>query len=376
MGPLQGLKVVEFAGIGPAPMCAMLLADLGATVLRIDRPVPADVGIDKPLRYNLLLRSRPAISVDLKHPEGVAFALELLAAADICIEGFRPGTMERIGLGPDVCLAANPRLVYGRMTGWGQRGPLAPTAGHDLNYIALSGALHAIGRQGQPPTPPLNLVGDFGGGAMLMAFGLLAALHSARAGGRGQVVDAAMLDGAALLMTSFFGLHAAGLHSDQRGSNVLDSGAPYYDVYECADGRWLGVAPIEGKFRREFLQRLDLVHLEDADMDAFRRAVADRIRGRGRDEWQAVFEGSDACVSPVLSMGEAPAHPHNRAREVFVDVDGVTQPAPAPRFSATPTARPTPPRATDADLEGALQPWDCTSERLAQLRALQVLRAA
>jgi len=376
MGPLQGVKVIEFAGIGPAPMCAMLLADLGATVLRIDRPVPADVGIDKPLKYNLLLRGRSAISVDLKHPEGVAFVLELLSRADLCIEGFRPGTMERIGLGPDACLAANPRLVYGRMTGWGQDGPLAPTAGHDLNYIALSGALHAIGRRGQPPTPPLNLVGDFGGGALLMAFGLLAALHAARGTGRGQVVDAAMLDGAALLMTSFFGLHAAGLHSDQRGSNVLDSGAPYYDVYECADGRWLGVAPIEAKFRREFLQRLDLAHLEGTDADSFREAVAARLRSRSRDEWQVLFEGSDACVSPVLSMAEAPGHPHNRARRVFVEVDGVTQPAPAPRFSATPTALPTPPRATDADADQALAAWACAPERLAQLRALRVLRAS
>jgi alpha-methylacyl-CoA racemase len=377
MGPLSGLKVVEFAGIGPAPMCAMLLADLGATVIRVDRPLPADIGIEKPLRYNLLLRNRSSISVDLKRPEGVAFALELLGNSDICIEGFRPGTMERIGLGPDTCLAANPRLVYGRMTGWGQSGPLSNTAGHDLNYISLSGALHAIGRKGQPPTPPLNLVGDFGGGAMLLAFGLLAALHSAKASGKGQVVDAAMLDGAALLMTSFFGLHAAGLHGEERGTNILDSGAPYYDVYECADGRWLGVAPIERKFREEFLRMLGLEHLQDTtDLAQFRRTVAERIRSRSRDEWQTLFDGSDACVSPVLSMGEAPQHPQNRLREVFVEVDGVVQPAPAPRFSATPTARPIPPSATDTDPDSALAPWGCAAGRIAQLQDLGILRAA
>lgn len=376
MGPLEGVKVVEFAGIGPAPMAAMLLADLGATVIRLDRPIPSDLGLKKPLKFNLLLRNRPSISVDLKGPAGLGFALELIEQSDVSIEGFRPGTMERIGLGPDVCLARNPRLVYGRMTGWGQTGPLALSAGHDLNYIALSGALHAIGRKGQPPTPPLNLVGDFGGGAMLLAFGLLAAVLSARSSGSGQVVDAAMLDGSATLMTSFFGLHAAGLHSDSRGTNILDSGAPYYDVYECADGKYIGVAPIEEKFRKQFFDMLGLqpADCDQADADGMRNAIASRVRTRRRDEWQALFDGSDACVSPVLSMAEAPAHPHNRARNVFVEVDGVVQPAPAPRFSGTPAAHPMAPRANDSDLEAALEPWGFEPGRIAELRAAGVLR--
>ena len=381
MGPLDGLKVVEFGGIGPSPMCAMLLADLGATVLRLDRPESSDLGIEKPLRYNLLLRGRPSISVDLKSQRGVGFALDLIERAEIVIEGFRPGVMERMGLGPEVCLARNPALVYGRMTGWGQDGPLSRAAGHDLNYIAITGALDAIGRAGGPPTPPLNLVGDFGGGALYLAFGLLAALTSARSTGRGQVVDAAMVDGAASLMTTFFGLHAAGLYRPERGTNVLDSGAPYYDVYECADGRYIAVAPIEMKFRREFLERLGLLGSvpdgqDRSDWPRLRAALSERIKSKTQAEWVEVFEGSDACVSPVLTMGEALHHPHNVARKTFVNVEGVDQPGPAPRFSQTVASPSRPPQATDADLTGALAAWGYKPGSLDDLIAASVIGAA
>lgn len=374
MGPLQGVKVIEFAGIGPAPMCAMLLADLGATVLRIDRPEPAKIGIERPLRFNTLLRNRPSMSLDLKKPESVGFAMELIANSDVLIEGFRPGTMERLGLGPTPCLEVNPRLVYGRMTGWGQAGPLAHTAGHDLNYIALSGALHAIGRKGQPPTPPLNLVGDFGGGAVMLAFGLLAGVIHARTSGVGQVVDAAMLDGAATLMTSFFGMHAAGLLNAERGSNVLDSGSHYYDVYECADGKYLSVAPIESKFRTEFFQLLEISPHPTGGETALRAQIAERIRTRTQSEWQSLFDGTDACVSPVLSYADVAQHPHNKARNVFVEIDGVTQPAPAPRFSATPAQLPTPPAHPDANLFEALSPWGLDQQRIDGLVSRSILR--
>lgn len=381
MGPLDGVKVVEFGGIGPSPMCAMLLADLGATVLRLDRPEVADLGIEKPLKYNLLLRGRPSISVDLKSEKGVAFALELIDRADIVIEGFRPGVMERMGLGPDVCIARRPTLVYGRMTGWGQTGPLAHTAGHDLNYIAITGALDAIGRAGSPPTPPLNLVGDFGGGALYLAFGLLAALTSARQTGQGQVVDAAMVDGAASLMTAFFGLNAAGLYHAERGSNVLDSGAPYYDVYECADGRYIAAAPIEMKFRREFLERLGLLGTvpdgrDRATWPQLRQALTDRIKSKTQAEWVAIFEGSDACVSPVLTMAEALRHPHNVARHAFANIEGVEQPGPAPRFSHTAATISSAPQATDADLTGALSAWGYAPDRVDSMIASGVIGAA
>jgi alpha-methylacyl-CoA racemase len=371
-GPLSGVKAIEFGGIGPSPMCAMLLADLGATVLRLDRPEASGLGIEKPLRYNLLLRGRPCISVDLKNPDGVAFAGDLVQHADILIEGFRPGVMERIGLGPKVCLMRNPKLVYGRMTGWGQDGPLSSTAGHDLNYIALTGALDAIGRKGCPPTPPLNLVGDFGGGALYLAFGLMAALVSARSSGKGQVVDAAMVDGVASLMTTFFGLQAAGLYKPERGTNVLDSGAPYYDVYECADGRYLAVAPIEMKFRREFLNRLGLLGSvpdgqDPASWPELRKALTERIKSKTQSEWVAVFDGSDACVTPVLTMAEAIHHPHNIARNTFVNVDGVSQPAPAPRFGRETPALPLPPQLMDADVAAALAPWGLGHDRIADL---------
>lgn len=339
-GPLAGFKVVEFAGIGPGPFCAMLLADLGAEVLCIARP--GGQGAAGPV----LGRSRQTVEIDLRQPEGAQQALALVAKADALIEGFRPGVMERLGLGPDVCLAANPRLVYGRMTGWGQHGPLAHAAGHDINYIAITGALQAIGRRGEAPVPPLNYVGDFGGGAMLLAVGLLSALLEAGRSGQGQVVDAAMTDGAALLSAMMFGFKAQGQWRNERGTNLLDGGAFFYDTYACADGRYLALGPIEPQFYAELRQRVGLADDPDFDrqMDprawpALREKLAAVLRTRTRDEWCAVLEGTDACVAPVLDWDEAPRHPHNVARQTFVSVDGVVQPAPAPRFSrSTPDA--------------------------------------
>jgi len=379
MGPLAGVKVVELAGIGPAPMCAMLLADLGATVLRIDRTQPVDLGVPRPRRFMPLLRSRRAIALDLKRPDAVALVLRLAASSDALIEGYRPGVMERLGLGPEICLQRNPRLVYGRMTGWGREGPLAQAAGHDLNYVALTGALHAIGREGAPPTPPLTLVGDYGGGALYLALGLLAGIIEARGSGQGQVVDSAIVDGAASLMTSAYGMHAAGLFSSQRGTNVLDSGAPYYEVYQCADGEWVSVAPIERRFHDELLVRLgfDPKQFPDpADREQWPRAkalLAAKFRTRTRQEWCALLEGTDACFAPVLSMAEAPRHPHLAGRGTFVEVDGVVQPAPAPRFSRTVPELPGPPAdpARDDPVE-ALAPW-LAADEVAQLRAAGTL---
>lgn len=379
MGPLAGYRILEFAGIGPGPFAAMLLADMGATVLRLDRPAPAeDLGIERPERFNLLNRGRRSAAVDLKRPDGVALALDLVGRADALIEGFRPGTMERLGLGPEVCLARNPRLVYGRMTGWGQDGPLAKAAGHDLNYIALAGALHAIGRAGQKPTPPLNLVGDYGGGALYLAFGLVCALLEAKGSGRGQVVDAAMVDGAASLMTPFYGLVASGTHDRPRGENQLDSGAAWYEVYECADGRWLSVAPIERRFRREFFRLIGLDAAapdgdDPADGPELKRLIAARIAEKPLAEWCAVLEGTDACAAPVLSLAEAPSHPHARARGSFVEIDGILQPAPAPRFSRTMPATPAPPEPAGAGTEEALREWGIDAEKVVRLRSAGVI---
>lgn len=378
-GPLAGYRVVEFAGIGPGPLCAMLLADMGATVLRLERPEPSGLGIERPERYNLPNRGRPSAILDLKNPAARAAALELIERADALIEGFRPGTMERLGLGPDACLARNPRLVYGRMTGWGQEGPLAHAAGHDLNYIALVGALDAIGRAGAPPTPPLNLIGDYGGGSLYLAFGIVCALLEARASQRGQVVDAAMIDGAASLMVPFYGLHAAGLQAGPRGTNTLDSGAPYYEVYECSDGLYLSVAAIEKKFRAELFRRIDVPQeWVDAADDRARWAelktlLAARFRTRPRAAWCELLEGTDACVAPVITTREAPAHPHHRARATFVEIDGVVQPAPAPRFSRTVPATPTPPELPGTSTVPALREWGFSAERIAELQAARAL---
>lgn len=375
MGPLTGYRIVEFAGIGPAPLCAMLLADMGASVLRIDRPTESNLGVPRPERFNLSNRGRPSAAIDLKRPEGIELALDVVAKADALIEGFRPGTMERLGLGPDECLARNPRLVFGRMTGWGQDGPLAHAAGHDLNYIALTGALHAIGRAGQPPTPPLNLVGDYGGGALYLAFGLACALLETQKSGKGQVVDAAMIDGAASLMTPFYGLHAAGLHSERRGENMLDSGAPFYDVYVCADGEYISVAPIEAKFRSEFYERIGIEEaklpnvFDRKNWPAIKKEIAAKIATRTRDEWCKLLEGTDACFAPVLSMSEAPQHPHHRARDTFVEIDGIVQPAPAPRFSRTKPGVPTPPEPPGASTEQALAEWGIPAGRIESLRS-------
>jgi len=378
-GPLAGLRVVEMAGIGPAPMAAMLLADLGATVIRIERQAPTGLGVPRPPKFNLLNRNRHSASFDLKSKEGIDATLELIEQADALIEGFRPGTMERLGLGPDVCLARNPKLVYGRMTGWGQEGPLAKIAGHDMNYLGLTGALAAIGRKDQLPSPPLNLVADYGGGALYLAFGVVSAILSARQTGEGQVVDTAMVDGAASLMLSAYGLHAAGLYSDKRGDNILDSGAPWYDVYECADGGLLAVAPIEQKFRDEFYQILgiDRASLGDdddkANWPAVREVLTAKIREKTRAEWEKAFEGSDACVSPVLDMAEAPTHPHIAARGTFIEIDGVSQPGPAPRFSRTVPAKPTGPELPGAGTEAALAEWGFSAERIADMKARGVV---
>ena len=380
MGPLAGVKVIEFAGIGPAPMAAMMLAEMGATVLRIDRVNDSGLGIPLATRFETLKRGRPIIRLDLKQPEAVALALRLIEQADALIEGFRPKVMERLGLGPDVCLARNPRLVFGRVTGWGQEGPLAHAAGHDLNYIALTGALHAIGRAGAPPTPPLNLVGDFGGGALYIVVGVLAAIIEARQSGRGQVVDAAMVDGAASLMTSIYGAKASGRLSGPRGTNITDSGAYFYEVYECADGRYVSVAAIEAKFHAELLRLLEIdpeTMPPQMDRDRWPEAkarLAARFRTRTRDEWCALLEGSDACFAPVLSMDEAAEHPHNRARNAFVELDGVTQPAPAPRFSRSALAAPRAPEQAGAvDARGVLAEWGIAGREVEAALAAGVL---
>ena len=371
MGPLAGIRIVEFAGIGPGPMAAMLLADLGAEVIRVDRLEPSGLGVDKPMRFDLLLRGRGAIALDLKHPDGIELALSLLEAADGCIEGFRPGTMERLGLGPEVALARNPRLVYGRMTGFGQSGPLAKAAGHDLNYIAISGALAAIGRQGQAPTPPMNLLGDFAGGSLYLVVGMLAAFLEAKTSGRGQVVDAAVSDGTAHLMTMIYGLHAAGMWKLERGTNLLDGGSPIYEVYACADGRFVSIAPIELKFRRELFQRLGL-EAEPNASDLGEKLTA-LFKTRTSQEWCGLLEGTDACFAPVLDMADAPAHRHNAERGTFVEVEGVVQPAAAPRFSRSEPAPPKPPENPGEGGRRTMLDWGIGEARIAACEASGVL---
>ena len=374
-GPLTGLRVVELAGIGPGPMCALLLSDMGAEVLRVDRTADMNLGIPKPTRFDLLNRGRRSVAIDLKQPAGVEAVLRLVERADALIEGFRPGVTERLGVGPDACWARNPRLVYGRMTGWGQDGPLAQAAGHDWNYIAITGALHMIGRDGDRPVPPLNLVGDFGGGALYLAMGLLAGIIEARQSGRGQVVDAAITDGTASLMTLFWGLHGAGLWKDERGRNVLDTGAHFGEVYETKDGKYITILSLEPKFYAELLRRIGLPTTDLPEQNdqrgwpAMKERFAAIFRTKTRDEWCALLEGTDACFAPVLSLAEAPTHPHNVARQTFVTVDGVVQPAPAPRFSRTPGAIQRPPaRAGDHTDEG-LRDWGFSADEVAQLRA-------
>ena len=376
MGPLAGIRIIEMAGIGPAPFAAMLFADMGAEVIRIDRKAPpGDSAFDTLKSYGFLNRGRRSLALDLKKPAAVAALLKLVDSADALIEGFRPGVMERLGLGPDVCLARKQSLVYGRITGWGQTGPLAQTAGHDINYIALTGALHAIGKKEQP-MPPLNVVGDFGGGAMFLAFGVLAALLEARSSGKGQVVDAAMTDGAALLTAMQYSFKAAGHWSNQRESNLLDGGAPFYGTYRCADGKWLAVGPIEPQFHDVLLEKLGLPAVEFADRwneaawPRLRARLEETFATRTRDDWCALLERTDACVAPVLDLDEAPRHPHNVARATFVEHAGITQPAPAPRFSRTPPRirRPASAAAGEHSQE-ILADWGFAAEEIAALAA-------
>ncbi|MBY8821417.1 CaiB/BaiF CoA transferase family protein [Sphingomonas colocasiae] len=373
-GPLGGLKVVEFAGIGPGPFCGMLLSDLGADVIRIDRKVPGNDGVGvSGSPHAVTERGRRSIALDLKRPEAIETCLTLMERADATFEGFRPGVMERLGLGPNVALARNPKLVYGRMTGWGQTGPYAPLAGHDINYISISGALDAIGLQDKP-VPPLNLVGDFGGGALYLAFGLLAGVLHARETGIGQVIDCAMSDGAASLMAMFYGFRARGMWNGGREGNLLDGGAHFYGTYQCADGKWISLGPIEPQFYAAFRK---LAGIDDPAFDAqadrsawpaLRETLAKRIAERSQAEWCAVFEGSDACFAPVLDMADAPANPHNAARGTFVELGGVVQPAPAPRFSVTPGAIQSPPPAPGQHNDAALGDWGLSSDEIAALR--------
>ena len=371
MGPLHGIRVLEFEAIGPGPVAGMLLADMGADVLVIDRPASSDLGLKRERWYDVMMRGKRSVTLDLKKSKDAA--LDLVGRADALIEGFRPGVMERLGLGPEAALAHNPRLVYGRMTGWGQDGPLAPRAGHDINYIALAGVLNAFGRRGEAPVPPLNLVGDFGGGGMLLGFGIACALIEAARSGKGQVVDAAMVEGASLLAAMFHGFLKVDQWSEARGSNILDTGAPWYDTYETKDGKYVSIGAIEAKFFQELMDRTGMTHLppqhDRSQWPQMRAAFERTFRSRTRDEWCAVFEGSDACFAPVLSFSEAREHPHNALRGSYVKVAGVEQPAPAPRFSRTPGAvRRAPPERGEGGL-AALGEWGFGKEETERLRS-------
>lgn len=376
MGPLSGIRVLEFEAIGPGPFGGMMLADMGADVLLVDRPGNSDLGLKRERWMDVMMRGKRSVTLDMKSPSGAQAAVALAARADAIIEGFRPGVMERLGLGPEVLLARNPRLVYGRMTGWGQDGPLAARAGHDINYIALGGTLHAIGRAGEAPVPPLNLLGDFGGGGMLLAFGISAALLNAQRTGQGQVVDAAMVEGASILAAMFSGFLASKSWSEQRAVNILDGGAPWYDTYETKDGKYVAIGSIEAKFYADLLGRLGLAsevlpkQHERVGWPELRARFSAVFKSKTRDEWCAAFEGSDACFAPVLTFSEARAHPHNVARGAFVEVAGVPQPAPAPRFSRTPggVAR-KPPERGEGGRE-ALADWGFAVGEIQELESL------
>jgi alpha-methylacyl-CoA racemase len=375
MGPLEGVRVIEIAGIGPGPFCCMMLADMGAEVLRVDRNDTVELGIAMEPRFNVLNRGRRSVGVNLKTPQGVAVVKRLIADADALVEGFRPGVMERLGLGPEECLSVNPRLVFGRMTGFGQEGPLARAAGHDINYIAMTGALHAIGRKESGPVPPLNLVGDFGGGAMYLAFGILCALLEAKKSGKGQVVDAAIVDGAASLLTFAYGLMRAGLWTDERGENALDSGAPWYDVYETSDGKYVSIGAIEGRFYHDLLKRIGLdkealpAQLDRSGWPALRAKLKVVFLTKTREEWSRLLEGTDTCFAPVLALDEAPEHPHALTRGNYVTVAGIKQPGPAPRFSRTKPEVPSPPPEAGEHTVAALRDWGFSAEEIAELRA-------
>jgi alpha-methylacyl-CoA racemase len=374
MGPLSGFRIVELAGIGPGPFCGMMLSDMGAEVIRIDR-----LGVAGGRTQDVLARNRRSVAVDLKQPAGVETVLRLVETADALFEGFRPGVTERLGLGPDDCMARNPRLVYGRMTGWGQEGPMAQAAGHDINYIGLAGALHAIGRPGEKPVPPLNLVGDFGGGGMLLAFGLVCGMLEAQKSGKGQVVDAAMVDGAASLMAMFFTMAAAGMFKDQRGTNLLDGGAHFYDTYETSDGKHICIGSIEPQFYALLVEKAGLDKERFApQMDAARwpdlkAELTAVFKRKTRDEWCDIMEGTDVCFAPVLSIFEAPDHPHSKARSAFVELDGVVQPAPAPRFSRTVPAVSHPSPRPGQHSEAVLRECGFTSEEIESLKSQRVI---
>ncbi len=370
MGPLAGIKVVEMAGIGPGPFCAMMLSDMGAEVIRVDRLAHKGSGH----RANVLNRGRRSIAVDLKNPDGVAAVQQLIDGADVVIEGFRPGVMERLGLGPDTCLARNPRLIFGRMTGWGQSGPLAPAAGHDINYISIGGALGAMGYSDRPPAPPLNLVGDFGGGAMYLLAGVLAALVERSTSGQGQVIDAAMTDGTASLLSPFYGMMAMGMWTKERMDNRLDGGAHYYGSYACSDGKFISIGSIEPQFYALLLELCEIDDPEFAKQNDKQHWAS--LRGKlealfvtqTRDHWCALLEGTDVCFAPVLDLQEAPQHPHNLARQSFVEIDGVTQPAPAPRFSRTPTTVQAPAAMAGEHSEEILNDWGFAPDEILALQ--------
>ncbi|HWJ61683.1 MAG TPA: CaiB/BaiF CoA-transferase family protein [Acidimicrobiales bacterium] len=376
-GPLSGIKIVEIAGIGPGPYGAMLLADLGADVIRIDRSSGVNAfgqGPDAEPPADILARGRRSVAVDLKHPDGVATVLDLVAEADVLLEGFRPGVMERLGLGPDVCLERNPKLVYGRMTGWGQEGPYASAAGHDINYIALAGALEPLGRAGEQPTPPLNLVGDFGGGGMMLAFGVCAALVEVARSGEGQVIDAAMIDGAASLMTMTWSFKHMGIWADERGTNMLDTGAHFYDTYETADGKYVSIGSIEPQFYAELLRLTGIdpeslpKQMDKSQWPALKERFAEVFKTKTRDDWSELMEHTDVCFAPVLAMDEAPEHPHIAQRETFTTVAGLVQPAPVPRFSRTPGSIERPPPHAGQHTDEALAAWGISEDRIAELR--------
>ena len=386
MGPLEGIRIVELAGIGPAPFCAMLLSDMGAEVIRVDRAAHAgrDVGREgEDARFGLLQRGRRNIAVDLKNAEAVAAVLRLIDKADALIEGFRPGVMERLGLGPDICLPRNPKLVYGRMTGWGQDGPIAHTAGHDINYIALSGALYSIGEPGGPPVPPLNLVGDFGGGALYLAMGVLAGIIGARSTGKGQVIDCSMVEGAASLMMMMYGALAAGAWKEERGSNRTDGGAHYYQVYETKDGEYVSVGSIEPQFYKLLLTHTGLEGAPDLPPQTDRNywpAMRERLKAifkaKTRDEWTAIMEQTDICFAPVLRMSEAMQHKHNLHRDSFVEIAGIKQPGPAPRFLGTPTRVQSPPARVGEHTDAILRDWGFTASEIAALHSAGAVAAA
>jgi alpha-methylacyl-CoA racemase len=382
MGPLHGLRIIELASIGPGPMCAMLLADQGADVVRIDRLEASELGVPMDKRFEVSGRNRRSVALDLKAPAGRDAVLRLVEGADMLIEGFRPGVAERLGVGPEQCHARNRGLIYGRLTGFGQTGPLAQAAGHDLNYIALTGALHAIGPAGGKPVPPLNLVGDYGGGALYLAFGLLAALFERSRSGRGQVVDAAMVDGAGSLMSIFYGLAAAGKWGGPRGANLLDGGAPFYDTYETSDGKFVSIGALEPKFFAEMAKRIGLdrrfvkAQYDRTQWPEMRAAMADTLRGKTRDEWCALLEGSDACFAPVLSLEEAPQHAHSVSRGGFVEVGGVVQPAPAPRFGRSTPEAPQPAPAIGTHTDAVLAEAGFSAAEIAALHAAGAARQA